>query len=418
MLDPSVKMNRVRFLIVLVLLTAVVALLFVACGSDEPTPTPTLVVAPTVAQDTDRVQEAWEIEWAETIQKAQEEGELIINGGSATRRARPVYDRFEQIFGINVFAQGGDSGPVIDRIIAERDAGRFTVDLWQSGLTSMLGRLAPQDLLEPMAQHFILPEVQDPSLWYGGRHPFSDPDGLVFKFAANAQAQYTSARYNTNLVSPEEYESITSLWDFVDPKWDGKIISQPPATVGTSIAEIFFIPGLGIEWIEKFVEREVFYITEEQVIVDAMLQGEYALCLLCNGPAARLDELVPIGAPIGHFRGKENWIDPINLSGGGSHATIAMANPPAHPNAAIVYINWLLSREGQSTIHQVIGDPAINIYPVPSLRLDVTEMGNTDPEARRVPGFEYFSADQNPDFDLVEGAAQFRRVWEAKYGRN
>ena len=418
MREPSVTTTRVRFPVALVLLGAAVALLYVGCGSDEPTATSTPVVAPTAAEDTEGERAAWEIEWEETIRKGQEEGELIINGGSATRRARPVYDRFQEIFGINVFAQGGDSGPVIDRIIAEREAGRYTVDLWQSGLTSMLGRLAPQGLLSPMADYFILPEVKDPSLWYEGRHQFADPDGFVFKFAANAQAQYTNARYNTELVSPEEYESITSIWDFVDPKWDGKIISQPPSTVGTSVAEIYFIPGLGVEWIEEFVKRDVFYVTEEQVIVDAMLQGEYALCLLCNGPASRLDALVPIGAPIGNFAGKEDWKDPIALGGGGSHATIALANPPANPNAATVFLNWHLSREGQTTIHQVIGDPAINIYPVPTLRLDVTDWGNTDPDARRVPGLEYFSPERNPDFDLVEGAAQFRRIWEAKYGRS
>ena len=416
--EPSVKTIRVRFPVALVLLGAVVVLLSVACGSDEATPTPTLILPPTVAQDADSAPEAWEIEWAETIRKGQEEGELVIVGGSATRRARPVYERFQEIFGINVFAQGGDSVRAIDRILAEREAGRHTVDIWQSGVTSMLNRLAPQGLLGPMAEVFILPEVKDPSLWYQGRHQFIDPDDYVFKFAANAQAQYTNARYNTDLVSPEEYESIRSLWDLVDPKWDGRIISQPPATVGSSAADVYFIPGIGIEWIREFVERDVFYVTDEQVIVDAMLQGEFALCMMCNGPASRLDALVPIGAPIGNFAGKEDWKDPIALGGGGSHATIALANPPANPNAAAVFLNWHLSREGQSTIHQLIGDPSINIFPVPSLRLDVTEWGNTDPRTRRVPGLEYFSPEQDPDFDLVFAGQQFREVWEAKYGRS
>ena len=145
--EPSVKTIRVRFPVALVLLGAVVVLLSVACGSDEATPTPTLILPPTVAQDADSAPEAWEIEWAETIRKGQEEGELVIVGGSATRRARPVYERFQEIFGINVFAQGGDSVRAIDRILAEREAGRHTVDIWQSGVTSMLNRLAPQGLL-------------------------------------------------------------------------------------------------------------------------------------------------------------------------------------------------------------------------------------------------------------------------------
>ena len=143
-------------LLMLVSIVGVLALVLVACGSPEPTPTP---VSLADEGETASDKEPWEIEWEETIAKAQEEGELVIIGGSAAVMFRPVFRAFGDKFGIDVRSGGGSTRQLTDRIFAERDAGRYTVDHVLGGAGNYNTRLIPRGIIAPIADAFILPEV-------------------------------------------------------------------------------------------------------------------------------------------------------------------------------------------------------------------------------------------------------------------
>ena len=73
-----------------------------------------------------------------------------------------------------------------------------------------------------------------------------------------------------------------------------------------------------------------------------------------------------------------------------------------HPNAAKLYLNWFLSKEGQTLVHNVAPQPA------PSLREDGIPIGNTDREDRRIPGVEYLAISTSPEFvSQTEAALEF-----------
>lgn len=72
-------------------------------------------------------------------------------------------------------------------------------------------------------------------------------------------------------------------------------------------------------------------------------------------------------------------------SGGG---TISLIDKAPHPNAAKLFVNWLLSREGQLEFQRRNGSD--------SLRVDIPKQ-NVLPENRRLDGVDYFDGD-DPKF--------------------
>ena len=134
------------------------------------------------------------------------------------------------------------------------------------------------------------------------------------------------------------------------------------------------------------------------MVVENVARGKYAFTL------APLTDVVEAfrrdGAPIAYRTPAEGSA----LTTG--HGGLAIMNRPAHPNAARIFINWLLSKEGVELFSRV--------YNVQSTRDDVA----TDflaPERKRLPGFKYVWP-ENEEFLLEEGKfyAQGREIFGIK----
>ena len=409
----------------LVFAGAVVVLLAfaTACGSEPTaTPQPTTTPVPKATEAPPTVtptpaKEAWEIQWEETLAKAKEEGLVVITGGGAAVRNVSWFNIFSKIYGIEVQSGGGSSRVVADRIFAERQAGRYTIDMFLGGGT-VRRRLIPAGVLDPIPPELILPEVTDLSLWYGNRHIYN-PHPYIFHAAGEATFADGLMRYNTDLVSREEIESITSLWDMVDPRWNGRVatlaaISQGPDSLG--MGPVYNHPDLGPDFVRAFFELEDLYFAHDaRVLVDRILQGGSAVCLFCSGTRTTLDALAQRGAPINSLNERMfsgEWKDSGILDTGGD-ARVTKMNRAPHPNATRVLINWMLSREGQTLRHT---NPDAPRPPEPTLREDVTEWGNTRPEVRRAPGTEYVIQHEQPDYDPDAADVLVKELYVAYVG--
>ena len=75
----------------------------------------------------------FEKEWAKLVIAAQQEARVLIAaGGSPSREYRSVAELFQKKFDIPVSLSMGSGAASVDRVLAERNAGKYTVDL---GLT-------------------------------------------------------------------------------------------------------------------------------------------------------------------------------------------------------------------------------------------------------------------------------------------
>ena len=87
--------------------------------------------------------------------------------------------------------------------------------------------------------------------------------------------------------------------------------------------------------------------------------------------------------------------------------TLVLVNRPPHPNAAKIFINWFLSREGQSTYQQAgyqPGDSTSN-----SLREDIPKEAIL-PESRRVKGLSYLPLDR---WDMLDLDPMYKLITQA-----
>lgn len=323
----------------------------------------------------------WQAEWEKTIKAAEQEGALVIY---MTQAFEPVFrDVFQRKFPqIKVTTATGRGPELSQRVMRERRAEKFAVDLYISGNISPLTVFHRAKILEPVKPLLILPEVLDPSAWYEGKHHYDDPEGrYIFVFEGTPRSGEIT--FNSKLVNPAE---IKSYWDLLNPKWKGKIVSVDPMISGPiSAAEIFFYkhPELGPEYIRRlFAETDITVVRSNEQMLDWLSAGKYAF-----GIGARdVDTAMMQGLPLGQFL-------PGSLKEGSSvtayNGTLSFFNRAPHPNAAKVAANWLLSREGQATwldFNQKSG----GLYD--SLREDISKE-KVNPRARRIKGAKFLWLD-------------------------
>ena len=104
-------------------------------------------------------------------------------------------------------------------------------------------------------------------------------------------------------------------------------------------------------------------------------RGKYSVAVSVSGGI--MSQFIDAGVPIAYVRAKEGTY--LSYDGG----NVAIAAKAPHPNAAKVFVNWLLSRAGQ--------DFAQKATKYMSARNDISTE-DVNPENRRVPGERYFVA--------------------------
>src|SRR5919198_3374349 len=167
----------------------------------------------------------WQVEWEKTVAAAEREGQVtpyIFDLGPVTVGVVQAFEKAYPKIKVNQLrGRGNDLGP---RIIAERRAGKYLVDLFVGGKGTAFTTLYIGKVLDPIKSLLLLPEVVDESKWWQGKHKYVDPEGkYIFAFIGNGGA--VEINYNNNLVKPNEF---SSYWDLTHPKWKSKIVATDP----------------------------------------------------------------------------------------------------------------------------------------------------------------------------------------------
>lgn len=340
----------------------------------------------------------WEAEWDKTVQAAKKEGKLTIYISEVYEE---VFREFEKKYPeIKVLAVPALAGQLAQRIMSERRAGKYLADLYLSGSDTVYNVFYKGNMLDPIKPALILPEVLDESKWFGNRHIYVDEKGQYI-FAFNGITQ-TYFYYNTKLVTPKEFKSY---WDFVNPKWKGKIIILEPGISGTGAVLRFLYnnPGIGPKFLRQFLdEMQLTSTRDRRQLVDWLATGKFPIAGL-QPYIADIHKAKEQGLPVG-------WFDPGAFKEGAPLATaagnIALFNQAPHPNAAKLAINWVLSREGQTVIQEIGRDKD-------SLRTDIPKE-TVLAHVRRVEGTLYMML-ENPEWrDMTPALKLVEEIWKKR----
>jgi iron(III) transport system substrate-binding protein len=323
------------------------------------------------------------LEWDALVKAAQREGKVeLVLSGQVPQRLRPAMSEFEKKYGIRVNSQIGGGSAHISRLLAERRLNRYSLDVWLGGATGVISSLLPIGAAVPFAELLVDPEVKDPSRWFQGKHHYIDPEGR-YVFVWGASPTYNVA-YNTKLVEPNE---IRSYADLLNPKWKGKIVSWSPGQgAGASIIPMFFNPKIGEEWFRRWAtEMNVTIVTDARQGAEWVALGRFAIGMFgLNTQAEALkDQGFPIKDYLPHPMAEGEVLS-------ASAANIMVMDKAPNPNAAQLFINWALSKEGQASFVKASGS-------TDSLRTDVPNEG-LEPQYRIDPSADYIVAFSNPEY--------------------
>jgi iron(III) transport system substrate-binding protein len=276
-------------------------------------------------------------EWERTVEAAKKEGKIVIAIPPANELRKDMETVLKQKFGLDAELVAAPGPRNASRIASERKAGVSYFDVLIVGTGTAVG-LAHDGMLEPIEALMILPEVKDPKEWWGG-HIWEDnlsTNRYLYSFLADVSTH--SIWYNSELAKPEELRSFD---DYLSPKWKGKIgFSDPRVPSSGQSVWSFMWEVKGEEFLRKLVQQDLFLTRDLRLLTDTLAKGKVALAFGIGRSQA--EPFVKAGLPIKPAPAPKEGLPASN-----SFGVIGIVKDPPHPNAARVFINWFLSREGQ-----------------------------------------------------------------------
>ncbi len=320
----------------------------------------------------------WEQKWNSTLAQAKEEGTVNVytHWLPATRTA--LGQAFKDKYGINVefstFTSGSD---LMARVQAENRAGIYAADVFGMGVSPLLNNMKPEGLLGPVQPLLILPDVANPKAWFSGKLPLPDKEGMAFGMVGMVMHMVV---FNTDMIKTGE---ITTYRDLLKPQYKGKITMHDPSISGsanaavTNIGHYLWGEAETKDFLRKLLKDQGTVVQRDyRLHLESVARGKYAIGL---APTADLmAEFLNLGAPIKMAIVDEDTIYTSSAGAVGVPAKIA------HPNAAAVFVNWLLTKEGQAIIVKTMGNP--------STRLDAPTEG-VSPLFIPDPNKKYYNGD-------------------------
>ena len=286
---------------------------------------------------------AWQIEWDKTVEAAKKEGKIVAAIPNSADARKNIGEAFTKRFpGIELEMSNARGPSNASKIAAEHAAGVRYFDLLISG-TSTPFNLLNAGILDPIEPLFILPEVKDPKLWFGGHVWLDIVKRHVYGFQAFRSDNFW---HNTALFNADE---VRSLDDLLQAKWKGKIgYLDPRSGGGGSATWAFLLKIKGEEWLRKFAAQDFVLSRDQRQLADMLAKGKVPFTIGLS--YYTFAPFLKAGLPIKPMPDLKEG----SYTSCGSGALTVVKNSP-HPNATKVFVNWLLSREGQEIYSKAMG---------------------------------------------------------------
>lgn len=286
---------------------------------------------------------AWQAEWDKVIEAGKKEGKVVVSLPASAELRKGLEDGFKKRFGIEVETVVARGASAVRKIVEESRAGIRYFDVHLGGSESIVTGMLPEGILDPIEPWMVLPEVKDPKNWWGAHIWVDNAKRYVYSFLAY---QTENIWYNADLMKPEE---VRSFDDLLLPKWLGKIGYLDPRTPGSGASfwsYMWYLKGEG--YLKKLVDQKMLISRDQRLLAENLAKGKTNLTIGLTFYS--FQPFFKAGLPVKPLPTPKEG---VYVSGGSGHLTI-MKNLP-HPNAAKVFVNWLLTKEGQEIFGKAMG---------------------------------------------------------------
>lgn len=244
--------------------------------------------------------------------------------------AKKFGEFFNRMYGTNIkvhFTPGPSMTQMAGKVTQEVTAGRTPSTDILLGTESHYSALLNRNVMEEYDYTRLSPRITKDVVAYRN-------------MGAEIYSTISSINYNTKLVSPAE--APRKLEDALNPKWKGKIASTVNAAYFDRVA---FRPEWGPEKMKSFIGKLAQHVgglvraTESERIVT----GEFLMLVMSASHDVRRQKAK--GAPLGS----------VILEDAATVGVLHLGVPrtSSHPNLAKLFINMVMSEEGQKLLYEV-----------------------------------------------------------------
>jgi ABC-type Fe3+ transport system substrate-binding protein len=277
---------------------------------------------------------------------ARREGRLMFYTTLIVHQAvRPLKDAFEKKYPfVRLDYLRAGSSKLVQRLFAEHRAGRTSADV-------VVASAAPVMKQAAIAQAFSSPEL--------AIYPreLLDPDRMW----APIRVSYNAIAYNTRLVpaadAPKTWE------DLLDPRWKGRMVWAESTETGGPLLIAILRKAWGetraMDYFNKLAAQGVHRGSGSiRSVLDQVIAGEFPV--MVSAALHHVAISAAAGAPVAAS-------SPSPLLGRNENVMMLKAAP--HPHAAMLFIDFLLSKDGQTILRDARYLPARpDVEPLPEMR--------------------------------------------------
>jgi ABC-type Fe3+ transport system substrate-binding protein len=256
---------------------------------------------------------------------AKKEGKLVLYAADTGGDMYPGFEKAYPGVKVQYFQEQGEQSA--SKMQSEARAGVYNVDvldteqntMYTMSQTGLLAKYAPPEASNVDAKY-------KSDYWVGYR------------------VQLKPITYNTKEVTGADVPK--TLQDLVDPKWTGKICAEP--TEVSVFADMVQTLGQDqtVQYWKTLADHKLRLVSGQTNLVQSVISGDCPIAISSN--LHTVAKSMAKDAPI-------SWVktDPLY----GNYGAGAVAAKAAHPYAARLYANYLISQAGQATVVQAYRVP-------------------------------------------------------------
>jgi iron(III) transport system substrate-binding protein len=262
------------------------------------------------------------------VEGAKKEGEVVLYSAMIVNQMlRPLTAGFMKKYPfIKMSYYRADSEQLVPKISAEARAGSAVADLFEGSGGGALAVEAGLTLPFDSPELAAFPKM------------YLDPKRQL----APTRLSYFSIAYNTKLVPPDKvpktYEAL------LDPQWTGKM-AWPYAYTGRYLFLINLLHAWGedkaMAYFKKLAQQKIinFASGSARTLVNRVISGEYpiAINIYAHHPLISAAKGAPVNSQL---------MNPVPSAAG----TVAAIKGSKHPHAAMLLMDFMLSKQGQEIL--------------------------------------------------------------------
>ena len=257
------------------------------------------------------------------LEAAKSDGEAVIYANMDVTAMKPLADGFMRRYpGVKATSVHFSGAAIITRIESESRVGKPLSDVVLSGQLGVLSSIEKR-----IAARYRSPEREIL------RDGFKDKDGLWTTYMTNVMV----SAYNSRLVKKDELPR--SVEDLLKPRWKNKLVMDSQSYVWFGTMMQLLGEDNGQRFMKRLNEQNLQHSRGRRLMTQLLAAGEHEIAVETN-----LNSVLSLsrqGAPLGFAP-----IQPYFLS---PSLVFMSANAP-HPFAGALFVDYLLSEEGQKII--------------------------------------------------------------------